>query len=49
MATIPHDSVTVVVYVNSLTDTIIAADYINALMYQIRASRAERGIASAGN
>lgn len=36
MATIPHDSITVVVYVNSLTDTIIAADYINALLYQIQ-------------
>jgi D-alanyl-D-alanine carboxypeptidase len=38
MATIPHDSITVVVYVNSLTDTIVAADYLNALLYQIQHS-----------
>ncbi len=35
MATIPQDSVTVVVYVNSLTDTVIAANYVDALLYQI--------------
>ncbi len=35
MATIPHDSVTIVIYVNSLTDTIIASNYLVSLLYQI--------------
>ncbi|HEX5316835.1 MAG TPA: serine hydrolase [Candidatus Kapabacteria bacterium] len=38
MATIPHDSITVVVYVNSLTDTVIAAQYISALLHEIQPS-----------
>src|SRR5579883_2973973 len=35
MLTVPHDSISMVVYLNSLTDTIICANYVNALLWEI--------------
>ena len=35
MMTVPHDSVTIAVYLNSLTDTVLCINYANALLWEI--------------